>query len=61
MQVAGQNEPWEVFHGPFLLIAGGNWCLADTDNIRPKSLAPRALNEVVALLLDAGTDLWYEM
>jgi hypothetical protein len=46
--------------GPVHLIADDGWFLTAGGNVRPRHLAPRKVHEVVTLLHDPGTGLWYE-
>ena len=48
------------FEGPVHLIAESAWVTTKQGNIRPRTLTPRALKEVVTLLFDPATGLWYE-
>jgi hypothetical protein len=48
------------FEGPVHLIADDAWALTAGGNVRPRTLAPRQVHEVVTLVHDPGTGLWYE-
>lgn len=49
-----------MFSGTYRLIADDSWSLQSTGNIRPKRTGPRSTGEVVTLVYDSGTALWYE-
>jgi hypothetical protein len=48
------------FEGQVHLIADGRWSLTRHGNVRPRRIAARNLNEVVTLVHDPATGLWYE-
>lgn len=46
--------------GMIYFIADGAWSFGSGGNVRPKTTGVRNVNEVVALMYDPTTELWYE-